>query len=250
MAVHFEPVMGLNTIGLIERCLAMKGMLGEFDLQETPYSPTHLESVGRKLPTQHFKISDGVPELGCRLTSIEKTESIHIQNNRFSVTWVRQADGQYPRYDTLKPAFFEKLNIFTEGEGLSKLNLVINQCGIQYVNQVADDDSSGFSMFNFIDLGHFNQHEGLSFSTTQRLEERGEVGRLYMEANTVFSFEADEKGQVNEKRLLQMKLTFRGAPKDNVGTFLDRGHEAIVLTFAQSLSESGRNLFKEIERAK
>ncbi len=248
MVVHFEPVMSLNTIDLIERCLALKTMFGEFDLQETPYSPTHLESVGRKLPSQHFKIGSGLPELGCRLTSSEKTESIHIQNNRFSVTWTRQADGKYPRYDTLKPAFFEKLKLFTEGAGLSELNLDITQCGIQYVNQVADDTFTGFSMFNFINLRHFDQHEGLNFSTTQRLEDQHEVGRLYMEANTVFSFEANDEGQVKEKRLLQMKLTFRGAPKESVGVFLDRGHEAIVSTFSQSLSEGGRGLFKEIER--
>lgn len=254
MAVYFEPIPLLNIVNLVGRCFGLLEVYGGYHLEETPYVEARLETENRRVPNHQFKISDGVPEIGCKLTSPDKKVSINIQNNRFNVNWAMQSDDDYPRYDTLRPAFFKKFDAFVNGvNGLPKLSPVFTQCGIRYDNQVSDDDLLGNSKFNFLNMEHFSNHEGVNFSASQRLEDKGEVGRLYMEAQTIFSFGDDGAGKIKENRLLRMSLTFRGNPKgkgiDGISSFLDRGHEAIVTTFSQSLSDEGRKLFKEKDRA-
>lgn len=254
MGVYFEPIPMLNIVNLVGRCFNLLEAYGDYSLEETQYIGSRLETENRRVPTHQFKISDGIPEIGCKLVSSDRTVSIFIQNNRFSVNWARQANGEYPRYDKLRPAFFEKLNKFTsEFNGQPKLSPVYTQCGIRYDNQVPDNDLLGNTKFNFLNLEHFSNHEGVNFSASQRLENNDEVGRLYMEAQTIFSFGDDGAGKIKENRLLRMSLTFRGKPAvkgiDGISPFLDRGHEAIVTTFSQSLSEEGRKLFKEKSRA-
>ncbi|GGX56878.1 hypothetical protein GCM10011309_02190 [Litorimonas cladophorae] len=253
MALHFDPISKLNVVKLVSNCLELKEAYGGFSLEEVPFVEVSAETEARKNSVQHFKIAHGVPELACRLISEDRTISVVVQNNRFSATWVRQNDGGYPRYDELKPAFFDKFNQFRKiVERTGGLIPKITQCGIQYVNHILDDNLDGFKSFNFLDISEFQDHEGVKFSTSQRLTNEEEVGRLYMEAQTVFSLAPDVAGNIRESRNLKLSLTFRGKPKlsgiDGCAPFLDRGHHAIVSTFSKSLSDLGRKQFGESQR--
>ena len=134
---------------------------------------------------------------------------------------------------------------------MGNLSLDIVQSGIQYINQIDDNDSKAHKKFNFINLNQFEGHEGISFGTSQRLDGHEETGRLTLEAQTGYSFNAIEDN-FEQRRMLRTILTFRGQPKSfddsGLASFLDRGHDAIVSTFTQSLSEVGRKYFQENNR--
>lgn len=250
MAIHFHPIPTLNVVNLIGRAFAMIEHLGDYDIQATQYTEVRDESETRNMPSQFFKIGQGEPELGCRLTSPDKTSAITIQNNRFSVAWIRQQDGTYPSYEQLKSFFFKKFNVFINDlNDLGQLQPKVTQCGIQYINHVDDDNQKGFKCFNFLNIEHFQNHEGLNFSTSQRLDNKQEIGRLYLEAQTIFSLKPLLDGAIRERRNLKVSLTFRGKPEtlnlDGCKPFFDRGHEAIVSTFSQTLSDFGRKEFGE-----
>ena len=137
MAVHFEPIAMLNTINLVGRCYDLASQLDNYSIEEAPRQEVRLESEQYRPQISSFKIHAGASEIGCALLSQDKSESIQIQNNRFAVTWVRQDNASYPRYDSLKPAFFERLELFRSSIfNMKDVSLNIVQSGIQYVNQV------------------------------------------------------------------------------------------------------------------
>jgi len=252
MAIHFEENSALNSLGLVSRCQNLCEIYGGYRLEEIPFKSILLETERRTQPAQHFEISHGLPKIGCKLFSPDKSIQIEVQNNRFAVAWVRQG-GEYPRYAKLKPAFIKRFLNFVESSAKEPLLLKITQCGIQYVNHIDDNDLLAHRCFNFINFDSFSNHEGLNFSTTQRLEHKEEIGRLYLEGQTTFSFVVGADGRVKENRVLKCTLTFRGKPKSlnvtGVPDFLDRGHEAIVDTFSSSLSDKGQEKFGEREHA-
>jgi len=251
MAVNFVELNAFDTIGLISRCLEFCDFLGDFRLEQSPYVIVQEETEEFRAQMQKFSISHGPPTIGCKLLSKDNATQIEIQNNRFAVLWVKQ-EGEYPRYKELKPAFLKKFEAFFNLDSNNEISPQLTQCGIQYMNHVDDSDLSAYQNFNFIDFDKFKNHEGLNFSTTQRLDETEEVGRLHMECQTIFRFTSNNDGEFDENRALRFTLTFKGKPQTltstGVGKFLDRGHDSIVHTFSSSLSEKGQILFGEKSR--
>ncbi len=250
IAVHFEPIPLLNTVNLIGRCFDLMPIFGLDRIEEIQYQDTRIEKEKPTPSTPQLKFMQ-VPTIGCHLSSKKRDIAIEIQNNRFAITWERESD--YPRYKNLKPEFLEKFQQFIRSGNNAVLSPNYTQCGIRYENQVIDNDLSALDNFNFLTLNHFNRYEGIQFSTSQRLCESEEIGRLYLEARTLFAFSENQDGKIEENRYLSVPLTFRGAPKNlsysGLSPFLDRGHEAIVTTFSQILSDKGKMFFGEKDRA-
>jgi len=182
-----------------------------------------------------------------------RTSRIMVQADRFSVTWMRQGGNEYARFNSVRDSFFSKIRKFETWLAKEKLQSIeIQQCEVQYVNLV-EEDGSAAKNFNFIDIDHFRDPEGIHFVTSQRLADAEEVGRLYIEATTEQRLMPGQSNPVEQKQFLKVMLTFRGQPKkegfEGVQSHFQRGNYAIVSTFSGILSEYGRKTFGEKERS-
>lgn len=186
------------------------------------------------------------------LLNKDRTSRLMVQADRFSVTWLRQEDGEYARYENVRDYFFAELQKFESWLTKEKISSIeVQQCEVQYVNFVEEDEGAA-KHFNFIDVRNFKDPEGIHFVTSQRLTDTNEIGRLYLEATTEQRLVRSQTNAVEQKRFLKVMLTFRGQPKhegvEGVRNHFERGHYAIVSTFSSVLSEHGRKVFGERER--
>lgn len=243
MAVYFENISFLNNINLSARAFELAKLLNLPNLQQTLYADSRIESEIQK-SGQSLNFSQGIQKTGIRILARDGTSYVDIQDNRFASTWIKQQECNYPRFESLKEQFFERLKNFCIGvPSLGVITPKFTQAGIQYVNLIDDDDTRAHTLLNLVDLSSFQNHEAIHFYTRQRLTAKPEVGRLYLALDTVMNFENSLTGQLEQKRKLKFALTFRGEPKEDgtvgVANFIDRGHESIVNTFAMSLSKEG-----------
>ena len=249
MAIHFTPISSLGTIGLVARCAALSEFWGGYAIKEMQKVPTRVEperlsSTGS--PT--LSINQGPIEIGCMLTSPDQSVVVSIQNNRFDIVWRKQDGEEYPRYVRLRSRLLEKFKEFCDAvPALGVLTPNVTQGGIQYINIVDDSNGHGHTYFKLFDLSDFQQYEGLAFQTSQRLSGSGEVGRLYLEVNTINVVSIAPNNDLVDERKLQLAITFRGQPRtnslDGVMRLIDRGHEAIIKTFYKSCSSIGLKQF-------
>ena len=252
MAAHFDRIPIFDTVNMVLRAQALANSIDGMSIKQAAYQHTQLEEETHRIADQTLTFQQGNPRIGLLLESTNRLIKISIQDNRFHLAWTKQSGVPYPRYENVKKFFFESFDTFCKSIPGTTLSPIINQVGIQYVNIVDDDDRSAHENFNFADLSQIRQHEGWMFKSSQRLTEKKEVGRLHFDAITVFNFEQDAAGRVEEKRKLKFMLTFRGRPTitsvEGMSLFLDRGREAIVTTFSESLTKQGKEFFQEAER--
>ncbi|MEL6376621.1 MAG: TIGR04255 family protein [Pseudomonadota bacterium] len=202
---------------------------------ETSKSENMIElGIGRPPPEAAFILFDEM-----------RTYRIHMQADRFGVTWVRKSGEAYPRFEAVLKSFLDR---FDEFQGCLGEALTISQSELQYVNLIPDDDQKALSYFRFMDLVFFQKYEGISFGTSQRLDDQNEVGRLYLEAQSQQRV-IEASGVQEFRKFLNVFLTFRGKPSqpgiNGAVKHLERGRFAIVKTFEQSLSDEGRKYFGE-----
>ncbi|MAN45397.1 MAG: TIGR04255 family protein [Alphaproteobacteria bacterium] len=252
MAVYFDPLPQLDLVNLVKVCQSLQKKLGPFSIHQSDYIPTRLEGDGPNLGGAHFEIKQGAPKIGLRLTSEARDRTVLLQDSRLAVSWSRVEQESYPRYPKLKKCFQTVFDAFLSSAGLTESTIGdFKQVGISYVNYLPDDDAKAHELLNFIDFTSFKEHEGIAMQTSQMLQNERIVGRLVLDLMSIFSLDSEEN-TVRETRKLRMNLTFRGKPAgpgiDGVCNFFDRGHEAIVRTFSDSLSEKGRKKFREQKR--
>lgn len=251
LGVQFRRIPGMGAFTLA-KFVEHLGRSGKLMVSEAPEQPprfeteqigsTHQISFGQQFPGICFNIMDQ-----------ERTQLISIQADRFSFRWLRSTKADYVRYDAVKEQFLKTYGEFCSWLRDQKISEpLIEQSEVQYVNFVEDDDDPT-KYFNFIDLSGFQEPEGLQFASSQRLTEKKEVGRLFLEAQTQQLIMQNETGDHVQKPVLKVFLTFRGRQSTSglEGTIshFDRGREAIVRTFTNSLSEIGRSTWGEQDRS-
>ena len=250
MAVYFKELPFLNNINLAARAFELREKFGMTRIDQTLYVDTRPEGEARP-PLNQFNIHQGVQKVGVLMSSSDGTRRVSFQDNRFYYSWNKESDSEYPRYESIKKDFFELYDIFCNAvPALGIINADIVQAGIGYINLIPDDDAKGYQNLNLVSLDKFREHEELHLHTRQRLTHSEEVGRLYLTLDTLFHFEGNpESGLLEEKRKLKYGLVFRGKPSSQkiseTEAFFNRGRKAIIDTFSQSLSDIGRQTFKE-----
>ena len=223
------------------------------NVSEGHYVPPVYETARARGIGSQLVIGNNIPKSRLNLTAKDGRIRITLQADRFGITWVRQKDHSYPRFEALETQFFEAFEKFQESVTVFKgVTLKVSQAEIQYVNLVEDMSGDGLKKFNFINMNGFRDYEGVQFSTSQRLSDVSPIGRLYLEAQSEFMMDLVTPTEAREVRVLKVFLTFRGEPTNHLGDglsdFFRRGREAIVTTFSQSLTASGRRAWGEKER--
>lgn len=170
------------------------------------------------------------------------TELVQIQRDRFVRNW-RKTDTiqQYPRYSSLREQFLGDFNAFREVVEQENWGcLESNQCEVTYVNIIPCGqgwDTSG-ELANVITLftptysdDGLGLPDGAELSARFVLEDEVNepVGRLHVAVASVI--------QIGDgSSAFRLTLTARGRPEgsgiDGIFKSLDRGHEAVVRSFA------------------
>lgn len=251
LAVQFPRLHELNTVTMVH-LLEHLSEPEQWNFLEQPYQPPRYETD--QLGTASTQISFGAqsPDRSFSLLSPDRTQLITLQPDRFGIRWYLQTGQDYIRYSRIKQMFADRFSRMIEWLRNNNFGLpVVEQTEAQYVNLVDyGDDPTAY--FNFMDLSGFREAEGIQFSTSQRISDTSEVGRLYLEAQTQQIMVMEIAKPPQQKKVLKIFLTFRGKPSETseVGVLahLDRANEAIVTTFTQSLSELGRKTWEEKDR--
>lgn len=221
-------------------------------VNEQPEFPPRFETEQSGGSGTQIAFSSGTPGVCVSFLNAECDQLLRVQADRLWVRWLRKQNSDYKRYANILEDFksaYSLLESWLNNAGGAQIS--IEQSEIQYVNFVEyDEDPTRY--FNFIDLSRFQGSEGLQFATSQRLTDRSEIGRLYLEAQTQEMIIADENNLPQQKKVLKVFLTFRGRPThpglDGALLHFGRGHHAIVKTFTSILSDVAKEKWGERSR--
>lgn len=207
--------------------------------EEEESSEVHIE----RLAKPPFPRSWFLSETGNRL--------VQLQRDRFLHNWRKTSpEDKYPRYESLKEAFFEYWLGFLEFLREESLpSPAVDQCELTYVNHIRegepwhsmDDLNSVFSSFGWSPRGSFLPvPEDIRWQMRFPLPES--QGRLYAEAIPA--------RLVSENlSIIRFSFTARGMPSvepntDALTTWFDLAHEWIVRGFSELVSEEMDELWR------
>lgn len=254
LGVQFEPIEGFTNAHLG----AFWHFLGDewVDVEDAPLIPQQSELFEdeKKLWRSGFSTLQLTQESASRLwiRTLEHDRLIQVQRDRFHYNWTGHKGEKYPSYDKMRPQFdakFNKFETFLNQVGLAGVKP--NQWEVTYVNhlpkgtvwQAPSDWADVFSssaMFG-VPLNSLNL-EGVNCEWRYEIE--SQRGRLHVQLRNGRRDSSD----VEESLLL--KLTARG-PIDNreengLESGLDLGHDVIVTSFKQLMSDKARMYWGEI----
>lgn len=170
-------------------------------------------------------------------------ELVQVQQDRLVTNWRKNAvpGAAYPRYESRKPDFIEKLNTLKEFASDSGLgDLSFDQCEVTYVNhiypcEVWEEHKDLARVFRGWSSDYtLRDAEAISVKARHRIDDEAGafLGRLHIDLDSAYT-RAREKKEYTP--IFALKLIARGKPTadgiDGVVGFLDIGHEAIVNGF-------------------
>jgi uncharacterized protein (TIGR04255 family) len=209
-------------------------------VQELPPIPPTFETFG--LPQG----GRGGPQINLRslpghsrywFISSSEEELVQFQQDRLLHNWRKVGDktNEYPRFETLIEKFEKELrSLEAYFASLAPQSLKINQCEVTYTNHIEIENSAGVaSLQDWLNLVRFDKLQLEDFAMTLRRvissPEGKPLGRLIYEAGLGLT--------ENNEEVVQLALTFRGAP---VGTdinaaidFLQHGRRLVVQSFKE-----------------
>jgi uncharacterized protein (TIGR04255 family) len=246
LSVQFQPVLGFTAahIGLIWNKFRDRFPSVE---QHVPIaSLIERKGVSNRQLAEQFIFS---PEanLTPRLWMINKSSDqlLQIQGDRFIRNWRKYhaPEIKYPSYaEGIRPAFQADFKQFTDGLiqlGLPELN--VEQCEVTYINHIhsnavwSDPFQPGRVFKGWSEIFPTLtglKPEGLDARVRhEMLDKDGNfVGRLHIEMGSALQ-------TADKKPLFVMQMVARGKPNgsniEDVMSFMDKGHESIVRSFAE-----------------
>lgn len=239
LAVQFEPI-ELTPVHLGLIALRMRELGLERIEQHPPLQPVIEQFGGPPSPPQ-VRFEFGPPIVRHWFISEERNTLVQLQPDRFIHNWrkVRKGD-EYPRYESIRAMFSERLGQFTEFVAAEQLGeLAPNQCEVTYVNHVRPSaqwhDASGLAQIvgiagNSYADGFLPTPEEMRTAARYVMEHQGQpIGRLHINCHTALDLAQNEP-------VVVINLTARGAPRspdlDGVLAFMDMGREWVVRGFA------------------
>lgn len=164
-------------------------------------------------------------------------ELLQFQQDRLLHNWRKVGDktNEYPRFEALIERFERELwTLETYFASLAPQSLKINQCEISYINHIEIKNSARVaSVQDWLNFVRFDKLQPDDFAMTLRRvvssSEGKPLGRLIYEAVIAL--------KDNNEELVQLTLTFRGAPVETdinaAMKFLQYGRELIVQSFKE-----------------
>ncbi|KPJ53890.1 MAG: hypothetical protein AMS16_05040 [Planctomycetes bacterium DG_58] len=223
-------------------------------VQEQPPISHIVELPAGKIPEQmpEVRVSMVPPLPRTWFVSADGTAIIQVQQDRFHYNWRKlRPEQEYPRYPTVKQAFFKHWDgfwRFLTAEGLAAPE--IDQCELVYVNVVpkgegwetVSDLSELFTVFKWRARGDFlPEPEGMSGALHFGWPDG--KGRLHAELVPV-RIEADNR------EAAQFRLISRGRPDStdakSIDAWFDKAREWIVRGFAALTDSKGDELWERI----
>lgn len=177
-------------------------------------------------------------------------ELIQFQSDRVLHNWKKVGDetNEYPRFEYIIARFKDELErIQAYLNKLSPQSLIINQCEVSYINNIAAEKGEEFKPTDWLRFISFGDNEPDDFSISFREVIHGQDGKPYgrLTCDSTVGFKAD--GQ----KLVQMNLTVRGAPQEpNIKSaldFLTNGRELIVSRFAELTTDEAHKKWRRIK---
>lgn len=242
ISVQFEPIKGLTNAHL--------GLYWSQQRKSFPHVvdaepiQTQVERFGQdlqkrlRLPT--FRVVPAEAAVRLQMISEDDRSMVQVQNGRLVFNWRSMGDGEYPRWETVRPSFdksFDSFKAFLLAQDFPCVEP--NQWEVTYVNHLVRGRDWAepsdwptllpgvIGAFGNVSMGEVEHDEcKLRFVLP---ENRGRLHVEVFHAYTGPSEEADE--------IMLLNLTARGGIIDSVenslGNGLELGHRAIVLTFTE-----------------
>jgi uncharacterized protein (TIGR04255 family) len=184
---------------------------------------------------------------------------IQLQNDRLVHNWRRVTDEDaYPRYETVREAFFiefQQFEAFLKAEKLGEVAL--DQCEVTYINHILSGQgwkthADAPAVFSFLRKPRSrdplpeaeNEQSNLRF--VLHSAEKEPIGRLTATLTPAFR-------STDERELFVFQLTARGRPlgdgKEGVRRFFDIGRSAIVNGFAALTTANMHKIWGRIDHA-
>jgi uncharacterized protein (TIGR04255 family) len=205
--------------------------------QQPPYSPPDEQfpyDGGRSIS---LNLIPGLPAARLWAQSSDGQEVLQLQPGWFACNWRKvQSGGEYDRWSSRREAFkrnFMALSDYLASEGAGQPK--VRQCEVTYINHISvsstwekhSDFAKIFKISRHIDTPY--PLEQASYQAQFRLDGNDEpYGRIYVKVLPAF-------GADGKTPLYVFELTARGMPLgdgvEGALAFLDRGREAVDLTF-------------------
>ena len=202
-----------------------------------------LQFFDRAVPSRHWLLNTSDDQL------------IQLQEDRLLHNWrKRGTDHEYPRYESIREAFKEELQLFENFAADQRLEDVrANQCEVTYVNHIYpvngvwENYNQVSKIINLVrahnSQGFLSEPEELTVSANYLIQAPpGSAPRGRLRVTTRPGFQLKDN-----QPILVMELTARGQPLgeglEGVLAFLDLGREWIVRGFASLTTTEMHNVW-------
>jgi uncharacterized protein (TIGR04255 family) len=237
IGVQFTPAIGYQQVMVGEVWALFRKDFPS--VQEEPPLPPTFETFGLPQGVRGAQINlRSMPEHSRYwFISPSEDELLQFQKDRLLHNWRKVGDktNEYPRFETLIEKFEKELQTLEAYfASLAPQSLKINQCEVTYTNHIEIENSASVaSVQDWLNFVRFDKLQPDDFVMTLRKvvsnPEGKPLGRLIYEAGLGLT--------ENNEALVQLALTFRGAPAGtNIKAaidFLQDGRRLIVQSFKE-----------------
>ena len=209
------------------------------------------EESTRWLQKPPFIVSSGMISERLLISNPSTGRLIQVQNSRFILNWrLTESDPTYPRYEVLSEEFIKQLENFKRFVvATGNPPLEINQWEVTYLNHVPKGElwnsaADWPNIFSYLQVpsGGVDGQVLDTFRGEWALALRNQDGRLYVSL---------QHARINAppfQEVVALQLTARGSPKSSdLEIELEKGHRAIVLSFAEMTSAKAQDAWERIQ---
>jgi uncharacterized protein (TIGR04255 family) len=237
LATSFQPIQGLNVIGLAD---VWRRLFAE----DLPYVEQHppVQMPAEQLdspvpqPTISLQMSAAPPLPRLWFKNEAGTKLAQLQTDWFARNWRKVGSAEaYPRYPAIRAAFERDLTAIAEHverNGLGNMSPV--QCEITYINHIERSDGADTLPSDALVIAN-ESPDSMPTPEAARLDQQyllahgdANIGRLHISANTAVR-------RHDERHILVLTMTARGRPLGDgvagVLEFLDLGRARIYEAF-------------------
>lgn len=256
LSIRFEPLQRLR--------MAHLGLLwdryrAEFPRsEEHPPLPLRIESFDSiPGPEVHLEIREGLLIPRCWFLNDVGTQVIQVQQDLFGNNWRKTGPQEsYPRYETIRASFLQRLEIFSDFVGKEGLGEILpTQCEVTYVNHIlAGEGWERYGQLHEIFTtwrlkysdSFLSEPDDVRVATryTMRDLEGAPAGRLYIRVDHATTAQSSQK-------LFVLTLTAVSRPVQgtlsNVVTCFDRGRYWVVKGFTSITPEKMHRIWKRVQ---
>jgi uncharacterized protein (TIGR04255 family) len=219
-------------------------------VEEHPPLDPSFETFGPpEIRAPQFKLLEGAQHDRFWFLSERRDELIQFQSDRLLHNWRKPDIGPatvYPRFETMIEQFTQQAQMLGDYfYSLSKQQLEVTQCEVNYTNHLILDDDQFSQMSDYIKVMHLDiEPEDTFFRYRRVIEDQDDkkIGRLYCEAQPAL--------KANQQLIISLALTVRGAPSESTIesalAFMREGRDRIVHEFTTITTDKAHKFWERI----